>query len=182
MILVRVRRLWRSLHARVNHAGRRSTHPRCRSGSLVEQWPMNCLRSLAWSFASFQRIEAASPAAILCRPHHLIVRLDQMSRNEILRRSSASLHGIWWCSTSPQAFCAFLGGNEAYERFNFAEKSATYAPPTADDRHAITARRRISNFSSRCSIPIASLAVPRRRPQSGLLDLMPDGERGDGEV
>jgi len=72
-------------------------------GSLVEQWRDELFESFGLEFRIFSKeLEAASPSGNPFVDHdHLIVRLDQMSRNEESRRSCASLRGIWSCLTKP---------------------------------------------------------------------------------
>jgi SNF2 family DNA or RNA helicase len=75
-------------------------------GSLVEQWRDELFEKFGLEFRIFSKeLEAASPSGNPFTDHdHLIVRLDQMSRNVTPRTSSASLRGIWSCSTKPISF------------------------------------------------------------------------------
>ena len=73
-------------------------------GSLVEQWRDELFEKFGLEFRIFSKdLEAASPSGNPFEDHHqLIVRLDQMSRNEeSAGQALRSPAGTWSCSTKP---------------------------------------------------------------------------------
>ena len=66
-------------------------------GSLVEQWRDEMFEKFGLEFRIYSTLlEEATPSGNpFDSHHHLIVRLDQMSRNEDCKKSSAPPAGIW---------------------------------------------------------------------------------------
>ena len=136
---------------------------------------MNCLKNLVWSSDIFSKeLEAASPSGNPFEDHdQLIVRLDQMSRNE---ESQDKLCLASWdlvVFDEAHKLSAHFFGREMKrtKRFNFAEKIGTaHAAPAADDRHASQRQRRgLSAFSVAAGFRSLLRQVSRWRPQSRLL-------------
>lgn len=95
-------------------------------GSLVEQWRDELFEKFGLEFRVFSReLEAASPSGNPFEDHdHLIVRLDQMSRNEEVQEKLCLANWDLVVFDEAHKLSAHFFGTEVKrtKRFNFAEK------------------------------------------------------------
>ena len=99
-------------------------------GSLVEQWRDELFEKFGLEFRIFSKeLEAASPSGNLFEDHdHLIVRLDQMSRNEDAQDKLCLTAWDLVVFDEAHKLSAHFSGREIArtKRFNFAEKIGQY--------------------------------------------------------
>ena len=147
-------------------------------GSLVEQWRDELFEKFGLEFRIFtSALEEASPSGNPFEDHHqLIVRLDQMARNEELQdKLCAAGWDLVVFDEAHKLAAHFFGTKlEKTGRFRFAEKlGQRHPPPPADDSHAAQRQGRgLPAFPLAARFRPLLRQVPRRRPQGRCSDLM----------
>ena len=104
-------------------------------GSLVEQWRDELFEKFGLEFRIYSSLlEATSPSGNPFDDHHqLIVRLDQMSRNEELQEQLCNAGWDLAVFDEAHKLAAHYFGSklEKTGRFRFAERSGREHPPPA---------------------------------------------------